>query len=260
MSTWIHSLLLAGLATGAFFLHRQNDELQERLRNLEGELAAVEAVVPAMVDGPREGAVLEPGVKALDPVRTRQRLEEMEARIAQAEVRQEQAADAAATAPGPADDAALDRKVREVVLDMAGDVVFRSKLGLRGSPNLPKKPAFGQLAEALSLDAVQEETFRKDLMVLKEDVMALLSEERDDGVVPLEEIQKAEALPEGDPGRAKVFIRLFTLKIPGTEETYMNRVVDLTARFKKETQRYLRAEQTQVFNAMDVDLLGVEME
>jgi hypothetical protein len=153
----------------------------------------------------------------------------------------------------------LDEAMRELVLDMAGDVRFRTKLGLTGSPNLPKKPAFGQLADVLKLDASQEDAFRKDLGELQQDVFALLAEERDDGVMPLEEIARAEELAQGDPKRAEVFITLFTLKIPGGEETYMQRVVEWTVSMRKRTQKYLRPEQTEIFNAIDVDLLGVQL-
>ena len=174
-------------------------------------------------------------------------------------------AEAAAASAAPAPDATeltpqLDEAVRDVVLDMAGDVRFRTKLGLSGSPNIPKKPAFGQLADVLKLDASQEDEFRKDLTVLQQDVFSLLSEERGDGVVPLEEIARAEEMAEGDPRRAEIFIKLFTLRIPGGDETYMQRVVEWTADMKKRTAKYLRPEQVEIFNALDVDLLGVQMD
>ena len=157
-------------------------------------------------------------------------------------------------------DPLFERAVEDVALALADDVRFRAKLGLRGSPSLPKKPAFHQLAGALDLDADQEEKLRGDLMGMKEEAFALLSEERDDGIVPMEEIQKAEALPEHDPERAQIFMGLFTKKIPGSDETYMERLVTLTGELRKRVGGYLSNQQRDVWNALDIDLLGVEME
>ncbi len=261
---WILVAGVLALGGGAFVLQAQNSDLTERLESLEARLIeGGGAVAPgsegaAQLDARRERSKANAGrIEALEleVARATQLLEKFDPeQIAQA------AAGSGDGAAAPMDMKLLDQKIREGVLDMAGDVHFRTKLGLRGSPNLPKKPAFGQLAEALELDANQEDRLRKDLMAFKEDFLAIISEERNDGVVPLEEMQKAEALGPNDPGRAQIFIKLFTLKIPGSDETYMHRLGDMTTEFREGVKDYLRDDQTELFDAIEVDYLGVQME
>jgi len=261
---WILGVAVLALGGGAFVLHAQNSDLTERLTSLEARL----------IEGGTAVAQDHRGAAELDARRERSqanatRIEELELDVAKAtqlleKYDPEQIARAAAGSveggAAPMDPKLLEQKIREGVLDMAGDVHFRTKLGLRGSPNLPKKPGFGQLAEALELDANQEDLLRKDLMGFKEEFFAIISEERSDGVVPMEEIQKAEALGPNDPGRAQIFVKLFTLKIPGSDETYMSRLGDMTSEFRKGVKDYLRDDQTELFDAIEVDYLGVQME
>lgn len=252
-------LLLGGAAT---MLYTENQDLAERVAALEEQGIEAAAGVgdgdatalPALGDDPTIAQV-----KRLTS--TVQRLADRMATTEDwVETRKGAGESAAGGAAIDLESPDLDEKVRDIVIDMAGDVRFREKLGLRGGPNIPKKPAFGQLAEVLELDATQEDSFRRDLMGLKEDFMAVISIERDDGVVILEEIGKVEQLPEHDPKRAQVFMKLFMLKIPGTEQTYVNRLVNMTTKMRKSTEKYLRPEQVKRFNSLDVDLLGVEME
>ena len=98
----------------------------------------------------------------------------------------------------------------------------------------------------------------KDLQEIQQELFALLSEERDDGVEPLELIAKAEELKEGDPKRAETFMKLFTLKIPGGEDTYMQRAVKLGTSFRKRIDEYLRPAQLEILNSIDVDWFSVK--
>lgn len=249
------ALLLGGAAA---VLYSQNQALEDRLAAVEARagLGAADAegeALPAL-----GGEDVAEAIRRLDGS-----MERLAGRVGEAETRMEQGrAEATKAGEGAMDleSPALDEKVRDIVIDMAGDVRFREKLGIRGSPNLPKKPAFGQLAEVLELDTTQEEAFRKDLLELKEGFMAVISLERDDGVVVLEEIQKVEELAEHDPKRAQTFMRLFTMKIPGSDDSYVKRLVEMTTRMRKKTQDYLRPEQTKRFNGLDIDLLGVEID
>lgn len=263
MSTTSIVSLVAVLALGgaAAFLYAENQELADRIGALEERAmtAAADAdasgdAAPALGDDPTTAAVkrLTTSVNRLSG-----RLSKTEDWVS---ARKDAVAEATDGKALDLESSALDEKVRDIVIDMAGDVRFREKLGINGSPNLPKKPAFGQLAEVLELDATQEDAFRKDLIELKEEFLAVISIERDDGVVILDEIAKVEAMPEHDPKRAQVFMRLFTMKIPGTEETYLKRLFSMTGKMRKGTEKYLRPEQVKRFNSIDVDLLGVEME
>ena len=151
--------------------------------------------------------------------------------------------------------------VRNVVLDLTDDIVFRQKLGGQvGRLDLGKNASFATLADTLKLNADQEEKVRADLMVMKEDVMMMLTQERDDGVDVMAKIREAEQLGEGDPKKAKLFMSLFTLKVPGSEHTYWDQVVKMQTAFRKRTDQYLSNEQVEIFNAIKVDLLSVEVE
>jgi hypothetical protein len=165
---------------------------------------------------------------------------------------------AGAPAPGSA---AFELGVRDVLARVQDEPEFKAKIAAAGGPaTLPKKPTFGALAEHLGLDANQQKDFRRDLEDVQGALFALLSEKRPDGRVLMEEIVAVEGLPEGDPKRASTFLELFTLKIPGTEETYVARAVALTTAMRANTQRYLRPEQSSRFAALDVDLFGVKMD
>ncbi|MDJ0974620.1 MAG: hypothetical protein QNJ98_09190 [Planctomycetota bacterium] len=253
----IAAILLLGGAS--VVLYAQNQALEERLDDLEarsGSLATGDVSDAALPE--LGGETVADSVERLDTA-----IDQLSSRLADTESRIAKRETAAAPDGGGGldlDAPALDEKVRDIVLDMTGDVRFREKLGLRGAPNLPKKPAFGQLAEVLELDATQEDAFRKDLMELKEGFLAIIAMERDDGIVLLEEIQKVESLPEHDPKRAQTFMRLFTMKIPGTEKTYVTRLVEMTSTMRRKTEDYLRPEQVKRFNSLDIDLMGVEID
>lgn len=251
------AVLLLGAATVA--LYAQNQALERRLVALEGRSAAMTADAEAGGALPALGG--EPVAASL--ARIDGAMERLSGRLAETEARIDARGEARPSEGGGRLDLeapAFDEKVRDIVLDMTGDVRFREKLGLRGAPSLPKKPAFGALAEVLELDAAQEDAMRKDLLELKEGFLAIISMERDDGVVLLEEIQRVEALPEHDPKRAQTFMRLFTLKIPGSEQTYVNRLVEMTSAMRRKAEDYLRPAQVKRFNGLDIDLMGVDID
>jgi len=257
------SMLSLGVAIGAgAWLHAENNALKERLAALEGPLvgggdpASGEATPGAGLHGSgaaREVADLRHLANALA-----ERITSMERAAA--------AAPAAVSGAGP-DLAQLVQKpafaeaVRGVVLDMAGnDVDFRARVGgSQDRTKLPKDSPFAHVAQTLKLDASQEAQMSKDLQEIQQELFAVLSEERDDGVVPMELIAKAEEFKQGDPRRAETFMKLFTLKVPGGgEETYMQRAVKLAMSFRKKIDSYLRPAQQEILDAIEVDWFSVK--
>ena len=255
--TW---LLILGLGATTGWTVYRNQALQDRLSDVEAQLTARPA---PQVDAKGVTPALATGVIP-------RRIEGLQSQIAQLrdEMERVAAAGSKAVADKPmnaegvlTDEPQFRDAVREVVLDLTNDIVFRQKLGGQvGKLDLGDDAPFVKLADTLKLDANQEEKFRGDLMVLKEDVMLMLTQERDDGVDVMARIQEAENLGEGDPKRAKLFMSLFTLKVPGTEETYWDRVVKMRGAFRKRTDQYLSDAQIETFNAIKVDLLSVNME
>ncbi len=262
--------LLSGLAltvavgAGAV-LYTQNQDLKERLATVESLTTAnADAGDTAIAGSPQ----LSGGRTAREVAEVRRltnglvkRLDEQETRIK---------AIAEGTGDGPATGAAaaaslrtpaFQEAVREVVLDMAGnDVTFRSKVGTQDRTKVPKNAPFSKLADVLELDAAQESQMSKDLQEIQQDLFGILSEERDDGVVPMEMIAEAESLKDGDPKKGQIFIKLFTLKMPGSDNTYMEHAAKLQTDFRKKTKEYLRPAQLEVWQNLEVDLFSIKFD
>ena len=248
-------LLLAG---GGVALYVQNRGLEQKLADLEQVPAPVTRAESAPGGPPtlQAPAATKAEVKVMLDT-----LGEFTTRVSAQERRLSDLTAAAASKGGAAAGPAFEDAVRDVVNRMADEPDFKSKIALAaGRPVIDKKPTIGALAKVLSLDAVQETRFREDLKDTQVELFAVLSEERPDGTVPMALIQKSMEYPEGDPRRAEVFLSLFKQKIPGGEETYMERAIALATGFRKKTAEYLRPEQTDVFNRLDIDLFGVKMD
>jgi hypothetical protein len=81
---------------------------------------------------------------------------------------------------------------------------------------------------------------------------------RADGVVLLDEITMADQYPEGSPQRTAPFLKLFKLKIPETEETYVERAITLVQGLKERAPEYLAVEQMETLNSLDLDWFGIK--
>ena len=258
LSTSINAAALVLLAGGGIALYVQNQDLEERIQGLQKPPAAVTRTEPAPTGGPtlQAAAATKAEVKVMLDT-----LGEFTSRVSAQEKRLADLTAAAAAKGGTAAGPAFEDAVRDVVIRMADEPDFKSKIALAaGNPIIDKKPTIGALSKALSLDTTQETRFREDLKDAQLELFAVLSEERADGTVPMSEIQKSMEYPEHDPRRAEAFLSLFKQKIPGSEETYMERAIALATGFRKKTSEYLRPEQTDVFNRLDVDLFGVKMD
>lgn len=245
---------LLGLAGATLLLHARTRELEQRLDTLRTDLARPgerREATPAA-----SGPVLEGAPATAAEVSALRR--DLEAQVAGLAARLP-GPDAARPAALPAGED-FEAGVRDVLAKVADEPEFQRKVAeVAAKPALGKKPTFAALAQHLALDGSQEASFRRDLEDAQGALLALLAEARPDGRVLLEEIQKAEALPEGDPGRTAVFLDLVKLTIPGTEQTYLERAVVLATEFRKRADGYLRPEQRERFAALDVDLFGVRM-
>ena len=50
------------------------------------------------------------------------------------------------------------------------------------------------------------------------------------------------------------------MKIPGGEETYMQRAVKLTTSFRSKADKYLRTEQKEILNSVEVDWFSIKFD
>lgn len=262
-STWMAAAAILALGGTSVWLADQNQQLADRIETLETQRHLVHTDGDA-AEGTRPSL---DGGAAPTAEQLEERITGLTLRLAKTEralqAAKPEAGNGSAAAPdlaGLAESPDFQRAVRDVAMELADDVRFRSRLGLTGSPNVPKKPAFHQLAAALELDAVQEEKMRGDLTEMQQTFFAIVSEERDDGVVPLERFAEADQLPDGDPKKARIFIEVLQLKIPGTEETYLKRLIDLQGAMRKKATDYLRPQQREIWANLDVDWMSVKME
>lgn len=240
----------------------QNRSLERRLAEVERAGVAARTAAADAADAAAPGA---PALRGIDP--TAGEVKALQARVADLakdvsrhdeRLRAGAAPGTSAAAPSP-DDPVFEEAVRGVVEKLLDDDGIRPKVAKAArSDEVPKKPHIDVLAKALSLDKSQDQRFREDLKDVQTELYALLAEQRPDGIVPLEEIMKAESLPEGDPGRAEMFMKLVKLQIPGSQQTYFEKAVQLAGDFRKKTTTYLRADQTDRFAHLDVDLFSVK--
>jgi hypothetical protein len=250
---------LIGLGAAGVGLYLQNRDLSRRLDEVALQAAAVpeRAPLPAPEGPVLEGAVASPATQG-DLAAMRQTVAALATRVAQQEERAAQAGPAGASGALGAE--AFERGVREVLDRVQEEPTFKEKVAqAAGKPALDKKPTFAALSQYLTLDSTQESSFRDDLTDIQGQLFALLAERRPDGRVLLDEIMAAEALPPNDPKRTEVFLDLFKLKIPGVEQTYVERAVALAASFRKKADGYLRQDQRDRFGAVEIDLFGVKM-
>jgi hypothetical protein len=251
---------ILGLAGAGTALHLENRDLARRLDDLSLQVATVPE--HPLASGPEgrggaSGPVLEgtPATRA-EVADLRSALEAVASRV----TAQEKRAGAAPGAPGAFDGEAFEQSVRAVLERVQEEPTFKEKVAqAAGKPALENKPTFGALAKYLALDESQETTFRRDLEDVQGELFALLADRRPDGRVLLEEIAAAETLPANDPKKTEVFLDLFKLKIPGTEQTYVEKAVALATSFRKKSDGYLRPEQRERFAAVQVDLFGVKL-
>jgi hypothetical protein len=250
-----------GLAGAGTALYVQNRDLARRLDELKLEVARVPERPPA-ADGKERGDTGGPVLEGATASRAevadlRRALAAVADRVTAAETR----AGAAPGQAGAAGGEAFEQGVREVLHRVQDEPAFKAKVAeAAGKPAIDKKPTFGALSKYLTLDETQATSFRRDLEDVQGELMALLADRRPDGRVLLEELAASEALPPNDPQRAAVFLDLFKLKIPGTEQTYVERAVSISLAFRKKADGYLKPEQQALFAAVEIDLFGVQMQ
>ena len=126
-------------------------------------------------------------------------------------------------------------------------------------PLVPKKPKFEQLSKALNLTDAQGVRFGDDIRAVQQELYNILQVPRSDGTVPFDEIAMADQYPEGSPKKAEVFLKLFKLKIPDSEETYLEHAMTLVQRVREATKNYLDEGHRSTLDGIDLDWFGIQM-
>jgi hypothetical protein len=254
-----------GLVVATFRLARDQAALDERLRTLEAARAAPRAAPEAAEGEPtsadRPALDGREGTEEAAPLR--EAVADLADRVARQEARVQEVARVVVEGSAPSlGRPEFEDAVRDVVGRLLADTSFRPKVAAAAKAGeVPKKPHLDVLAKALALDDAQKRRFREDLQDVQGQLLTVLSEPAaDGGATWLERIAAVEQQPEGDPRRAQVFVELLKAKVPGGEQTFLERAVELATEFRRRTGEYLRPDQSESFARMDVDLFGVKMD
>ena len=261
-----HVLAWTVLGTGlGVVLVRQNDVL-ERLSKVDAERSAPSSGTGA---GPAPGSSELGGAKELTALSRRLTVAETENKTLRAD--HDKLVATILASDGPAGTAAeassskfvekpgFEDSVRAVLDRYALETKFRDTLKKASGPLIPKKPKFEQLAKVLALTEAQGHRMDADVRAIQTELFQILQVPRADGAVPLEEIQQADQYPEGSAKKTEIFLKLFKMKIPDTEETYMEHAITLVQRVKEATKSYLDEGQRATLDGIDLDWFGIQM-
>jgi hypothetical protein len=253
-----HVIAWTVLSAGLGFVLVGQRETAKRLDAMDLEKPAAVAD-PAVDDAKKDAriATLEGQVKAADARReaevgaVKKEVQKLWAEV----LRSPEGGPVAATPSGTA----FEEAVRGVVDRYAMESKFREAIQKATGPVVPKKPQFDQLSRALKLRPEQASRFQEEIRGIQLELYQLLQLPRPDGVALWDEIMQAEQFPEGSPKKAEIFLKLFKLTIPDTQETYVERAVGLASRVKEGTHAYFDADQTAVLDGLDLDWFGIKI-
>ncbi|MCC6741347.1 MAG: hypothetical protein IT452_20055 [Planctomycetia bacterium] len=244
--------LAAAACAEGFLLHRQ----ERRLRELEASLArqstpegAAEILRRAGVDPEAAAAATAPGAasaearKAADAA-VAARAAELERRLQSLEQQ------ALAAASGTGDPAAIDDLVaRKVDEKMEGSQ--KKKGGLFGDDN--KRP-LADVSKDLALTELQEDQMAEAINASQKLCFGVITTPRNDGTNVLDDIVTAMQDPEHAEEKVKAaFMQIFTAKIPGSDETYLARVMQEKQTLLGEFRKILTEDQMKKFERLGQD-------
>ena len=145
-------------------------------------------------------------------------------------------------------DAAVEKRTEKVVQDM--------KL------KEDKKPPIDALASTLELTDDQRHLTEQEIIRGQREMLDVLGTPTWDGTVLLDDLvetfAQSLATPGKDPGMMKLFGKLLTEKVPGTDDTYGVRIEGIKRSVKDTLRGVWRPEQYAEFEAWGVDPLEVK--
>ncbi|MFV1958450.1 MAG: hypothetical protein ACC662_03450, partial [Planctomycetota bacterium] len=165
---------------------------------------------------------------------------------------------------GAAGDGGAAPEGTEQIREMVDEAVARKAAQLRRMRD--KKPPIAVFAKTLGLDGGQREVVEQEVLRGQREIQAILEIPAADGTYFLDEL--VEVLADGlarpgqNPGRGmKLFGRLLAEEIPGTSETYAERVEAVKKSVRDTFRRDLTQEQYALFEAWEMDpteIKGIE--
>jgi hypothetical protein len=252
---------LFGIAVAQIVALRRQET---RLRELETALAkqsspegAAETLRRAGVDPARAAEMTQPGrgAAAGGPGSGPSRLdvefaideatEKLEKRLAAVEKSVSEGAVAAGADPD-ALDAAVAKKVDEKMAESN-----KKKGGIFGDDN--KRP-LTEISKELGLTEQQEDMMATAIDASQREMFALITTPRTDGTNILDEVVEAFKDPENAQQKAQAaFLKLFTDRIPGSDETYLSRIMKEKEALNGEFGKFLTEEQMKKYTRLGQD-------
>ena len=244
----------ATIAAEAFLLRRQ----ELRIRDLETAVArqstpegAAEIVrraglEPGAAEGSPggSGATASPAMRSAIEKEVAARAAALEERLASLE---RTAASGGGSGSGTSEeelDAAVAKKVDE---KLAG----KKKEGIFGDD---KKRPIADISKELGLTELQEDQMVQAIDTSQRGMFGVITTPRNDGTNLVDDIVKALQDPEDPQGKAQaVFMKLFTDKIPGTEETYLARIMTEKKTLSEEFRKILTPDQMKKYERLGQD-------
>jgi hypothetical protein len=121
------------------------------------------------------------------------------------------------------------------------------------------KPTLAQFGETLGLSETQADSCERVFDDAKHEAMKLLTLPRPEGGCVLDDLVGAMRDPQDPEGAAKkVFVSLFTTKIPGRDEPYIAEILRIKERAQQSIDGLLDADQRKRLSRMNLDHLGVQ--
>jgi len=247
-------VLGATVAAQGFFLRRQDQRLRD-LESAQARLATPEGVEETLrragIDPARVAGASTPAAVAAEAAARRAAVDAAVA--AQTTALEERLASlekstAALAAGGAADGDALDAVVAKKVEEKMGG---KKKDGIFGDE---KKRPLTEISKDLELTEPQEDQMAAAIDASQKKVFDLITTPRNDGTNLLDDLAEALKDPEHAQEKAQaVFLQLFTAKIPGSDETYLAKIMTEKVALNEEFRKVLTPEQMKKYERLGQD-------
>lgn len=237
------SLLAVGAAGYVFLQEREGPlDVETRIQTLETQIARLESALEDREEADRP-TLLGPSVRRDQP----RQIEALDA------------PDAPGDAPSDPTEGALAEPISssvEALRELVDEAVDRKAIELRTMEN--KKPSIDVFANTLELTDTQRQAAEQEIVRSQGEIKAILETPAQDGTYFMDEL--VEVLADGvanpgkNPGRGmKLFGRLLTENVPGSNETYAVRTEAVKQRLRETFKRNWTPEQFTRFHEWKMD-------
>ncbi|MHC4607432.1 MAG: hypothetical protein ACYTAF_10975 [Planctomycetota bacterium] len=121
-----------------------------------------------------------------------------------------------------------------------------------------KKPPLGELVAELQIDPVIESEMEQIINQGKDEMFDLLTMPREDGGNFVDDFIGLLGSEEPEEAGRKLWVTLITERIPGTEETYIQRILEVQDRVNMSFESMMSADQWKTYKQKQLDPLEIQ--